>query len=127
MERVRFDRWKSGGGSELDVCTLHKGFSSFLYALVCSSLHRYLSKEELGIVAKHIWTADIQSAKNYVTQLQVRDPVDHVHLLLGTKKATKSHLKSLYGRLPHNKWADEVLPELQRAELKRLNKIVSKN
>ena len=86
-----------------------------------------LSKEELGIVAKHIWTADIQSAKNYVTQLQVRDPVDHVHLLLNTKKATKSHLKNLYGRLSHDKWRDEVLPELQRAELKRLNKVVSKN
>ena len=45
-----------------------------------------LSKEELGIVARHIWQADIQSAQNYVTQLQTRDPVDHLHLLLSTKK-----------------------------------------
>ena len=86
-----------------------------------------LSKEELGIVARHIWQADIQSAQNYVTQLQTRDPVDHLHLLLSTKKPTKSHLKSLYGRLPHSKWADEVLPELQREELKRLNKVVSRH
>ena len=85
-----------------------------------------LSKEELGIVAKHIWNHDILQAKNYVTKLQVRDPVDHVHLLLNTKNATKSHLKSLYGRLPHEKWADEVLPEMQRAELGRLKKVVSK-
>lgn len=84
-----------------------------------------LSKEELGIVSRHIWEHDIQQAKNYVTKLQVRDPVDHLHLLLNTKKPSKKHLKSLYGRLPHDKWADEVLPELQRSELKRLNRVVS--
>ena len=85
-----------------------------------------LSKEELGIVSRHIWEHDIQQAENYVTQLQTRDPVDHLHLLLSTKNPSKKHLKSLYGRLPHDKWKDEVLPEMQRAELQRLNRVVSK-
>lgn len=84
-----------------------------------------LSKEELGIVSRHIWEHDIQQAENYVTTLQVKKPVDHVLGLLNTKNPSKKHLKSLYGRLPHDKWKDEVLPEMQRAELQRLNRVVS--
>lgn len=84
-----------------------------------------LSKDELGIVSKHIWEADIRDAENYVNALKLKNPVTHVHGLLNTKTPSKRHLKSLYGRLPYSTWKDVVIPELQRKEIERLHGTLS--
>ncbi len=78
-----------------------------------------VGKNEVALVAKYVLNADIERARIYLQSLQVADPVKHIEKYVG-KQVTKAELKSLYPRVKHEIWVNQILPELKKKEIDRL-------
>lgn len=79
--------------------------------------------QELQVVAKYILEADIERAEIALASLKVRQPDKYVQQLLNTTKIKKKHLKILYPKVQHDIWVNNILPELRKKEIDRLNSI----
>jgi len=84
-----------------------------------------VSLSELVIVAKHLHKADIGRAQVYLETLQMTEPVEHIINQLGTNKVYRKQLKQLYARVSPDVWVQKIIPELKRAEIRRLQGYVN--
>lgn len=79
-----------------------------------------VSEDELVIVAKYIHQSAVDAAVVHLEQLKQMDCVAYVHQLAGKKNLKIKDFAKLQFMVPRQVWLTQVLPELRKKEINRL-------
>ena len=82
-----------------------------------------LEANEVEYIAKKILEEEITETKARLSMLSSENPVSHLERIVKTKTITKKELKKVYAMVPHRVWINEILPELRRKEIEKLQSI----
>lgn len=109
--------------SQMNLCCQSKAktqITNEVFDLMDADGDSKVNENELAIVAKYIHQAAVDAAALHLEQLKQMDCVAYVHQLAGKKKLKIKDFAKLQFMVPRQVWMTQVLPELRKKEVNRL-------